>query len=244
MLNLKRGCLPFQAEAVKLYASDYWDRSKLPVVPDVFGHVDNSIEWGMLANDMVGDCVMAGAAHRVMVWNRAVERGLVLFTDAGVRRQYFSLAGGLDEGLDPIAAAKWETTTGIADAGGNVHRTKGFSVLGSLGDLGVATYMYGSVGLCINLPDNAEDYFRDGKPWTDTSASGSGGHYVVNVGRNSHGLWVGITWGVLQAYTQEWLEKYCMGVLVYYSEEYLLPSGVSPEAIKGEELDADLARLA
>ena len=248
-MRLETGCrLPQNLkEAVPLLADSYWNRDSLPEVPRVFGHVNSDIRWGALANagiGAVGDCVLAEAAHGTMVWCHGAGKPFPPFTDVTIRRQYFTLTGGADSGLDPVKVAEWRVKEGLVDASGHRHTLKGYSRLRDLSDLAVAGYMYGGLGLMLSLPESAKYEFANAEPWADTSGDATGGHMVFFCGRNSAQNWMCITWGRLQAMTPEWLDRYCFGVLVYYSAEYLLPTGVSPEAIRASELEADLQRFA
>lgn len=248
-MRLETGCrLPQDLpKAVPLLADSYWERSNLPAVPKVFGHVSSEVPWGALGNagqGAVGDCTIAGVAHQVMLWKRASSGAYPIFADATVRKQYFTLTGGQDSGLDPVKVATWWVKDGIADAGGNHHRIRGYSRLGDVSDLDVACYMYGCLGLILDLPNSAKYEFLNGEPWSDTSQQGASGHYAVLCGRNSAQNWTCITWGRVHAITPSWMDKYLIGAMVYYSSEYLLPSGVSPEAIKADVLEQDLQRFA
>ena len=247
-MRLETGCLLPEnlPEAVPLLADTYWDRSSLPKVPAVFGHTNGGVIWGTLGNagpGAVGDCTVAGVAHAVQLWRRAAFNAYPLFTDSGIKQQYFSLTGGQDSGLDPVNVANWWIKTGVQDAGNVRHIIRGYSRLSSLSDLDLACYLYGCVGLVLLLPESAKFEFRNGEPWQDTSERGLGGHYVLLCGRNSAKNWTVVTWGRVHAVTPHWLERYCYGALVYYSREYIMPSGVTPEGIKTSQLEEDLKRF-
>lgn len=248
MTQLMRGMTEWKPEAVKLKFHSYLVQSQLPTVPKVFGHVRRAAPpggWGMLGNNINGDCVLAGAAHEVMTWAWATGQAIPSFTPANVLKQYFELTGGQDKGLDPIATAKWRASTGLTDASGGVHKVKAFGSIGSRSDLELAVYLYGVAGVGLALPDSAEQQFTDGRPWGDLSADPNhkNGHYVPCVGKNSQGNLMVVTWGKLQAMTPDYFDKYAVGALVFFSREYLLATGKSPEAFDEAQLDADLAAL-
>jgi hypothetical protein len=52
-----------------------------------------------------------------------------------------------------------------------------------------------------------------------------------------------VTWGRLQAVTDKFWQKYFLGGVAYFSPEYLLANGVSPEGIKEADLDTAIASL-
>jgi hypothetical protein len=248
MTQLARGMLPWQREAVKLQFRSYLIPANLPKPPRTFGHVWRSHPpggWGMLGNDTKGDCVLAGAAHETMTWAWATNKPIPIFTDANVVEQYTALSGGHDAGLDPVATSKWRVTTGLTDADGAIHKLKAFGSVASRADVELATFLFGACGVGLALPDSAEQQFLNGKPWDDLSGEPNthNGHYVPCVGRNSRGLLMVVTWGRVHAMTAAYFDKYAVGALAFFSREYLLATGKSPEVFDETQLDADLAAL-
>jgi hypothetical protein len=124
------GKKPAKPEMFKLKFGDFLDRTaarkELPAHPTgPFGH-DLSIkpgDWGMLGNDMCGDCVWAGAAHETkMIAGMAKKQ--VWFSDHAVLADYSAATGYVpgdsktDQGTDMHAAAEYRMHTGIQDGHG------------------------------------------------------------------------------------------------------------------------------
>ena len=249
-IYLKRGCKIVAHDRVRLRFGDYVDRSKLPTVPKKFGHLIAAAPpggWGILGNDQYGCCVMAGAAHEHMLWAWATKRPIPPFTTAGVVEQYLERTGGSDDGLDPVAIAGWRQRTGIKDAQGVSHKIDAYARISSLDDLDLAVYLFGIAAFCWRLPDNAEDQFGAEHIWDDTSKppDDNNGHYTPIGGKNSVGNYQFLTWGRIQAATPAYTAKYmdAGGCLAYLSQEYLLATGASPEAIRWGDLAIDLHML-
>lgn len=245
-IELKRGMLPWQPEDVKLKMSSYV--TPLPMVPKTFGHVRSAAPsggWGMLGNDQVGDCVLAGAAHEQMVWAWATDTTVPRFTGTDVITQYHYLTGGQDTGLDPIAVARWRCTNGFVDTDGVIHKIKAYASVANRVEAEVAVYLFGACGLGLALPDTAEEQFQGREPWDDLDSMSDPkkGHYVPMVGKNSRGNYMVVTWGRLQAMTPQYFDRYVVGGLCYFSLEYLTATGKSPELFDEAQLDADLAAL-
>lgn len=247
---LYRGMLPWQEEKIRLKFGAFLNRAKLPVIPKLFGHVGRAqppVEggWQMLGNDQAGDCVMAGAVHETMTWAWATSATMPVFNTKQVLAQYYARTGGQDTGLDPIDNARWRCKTGLTDASGRVHQVKAFAAVNTVEEVELATYLFGACGIGLELPDNAENQFTAGIPWTDTSGDPkpANGHYVPVVGRNTRGHLIVVTWGRLQALSLDYLDKYCAGGVVYFSREYLDTRGVSPELFDEATLDKHLASL-
>lgn len=245
-MQLARGMKDWDTSQIKLKFSNY--ATALPQPPSVFGHVGNNPPpvaggWQMLGNDTVGDCVVAGAAHGLMVWNMATKKPIPQFNDKDILRQYFQLTGGMDTGLDPVQFASWWKDTGLADHRGTKHRIRSYTALETTQQAIEASYIFGFAGLGLYLPQTAEEQFSNGQVWSDVGGSPVGGHYVPLVGRNSHGNLVVVTWGGLQAMTPEYLNKWFMGGVAYTSQDYMTAKGISPEGFNFAQLDDDMAAL-
>lgn len=243
---LMRGMTEWKPDAVKLQMRSYLLSAALPQVPPTFGHVHHAAPpdgWGMLGNDKAGCCVLSGAAHETMTWAWATGKPIPVFSPVNVLKQYRALTGGRDGGLDPIATAKWRVSQGLVDAMGDIHQVKAFGSVGSLSDVELAVYLFGVCGLGLELPDNAEQQFIDGRPWDDVTGEPKDGHYVPCVGKNTAGNLMVVTWGKLQAMTPAYFAKYVVGAICYFSGEYLLATGKSPEMFDEAQLDADLAAM-
>jgi len=245
----KFGLKPYVEGSIKFKFRDYLEETQLPVLPRQFGHVGNRPPvpggWGMMGNDQHGDCVMAGAAHETMLYALATRRPVPRFSTATVVRQYLTLTGGGDDGLDAVVAANWRRKTGIADDTGTIHKIEAYALITEPSDLFMATYLFGAAGIGVCLPDNADWYFGRGHAWSDTrqEPNKAHGHYMAVFGRNSAGNIVLGTWGNLQAATVPWIERYMMVGVAYFSLEYLMANNLSPELINRDALIADLSAL-
>ena len=236
--------------AVSFRFSTYFDASALPTPPPVFGKPWLVREPGVLANDKVGDCVWAGAAHETMLW-RAEAGTPTAFTDAAVLADYSAVTGytpgnpDTDQGTDMQQAASYRLKTGVADAAGTRHRIDAYVALqpGNLDQLALAAYLFGAAGIGVQLPDTAFDQFDNAEPWSVVSGARiEGGHYVPVVGRNAHGNFLVWTWGRLHAVRPDFLTTYMDEGLGYLALERLRGT-VSPQGLDAATLQADLALL-
>lgn len=247
----KLGKLPARRNAIKLKFAKYVDKSVLPVPPAQFGHegLIGSTQWQMLANDSLGDCVIAGAFHETMLWNKIAGRNTPV-SDAAAILMYEKIAGynparpkQTDNGTDMEAAAKYRRQTGVLDAAGKVHKVAAYLDLkkGDLAEHLLAAYLFGAVGIGIKFPDSAMDQFNASQPWDVVKgATIEGGHYVPLVAHREN-LEV-VTWGRLQGMTPKFFAKYNDESVAYVSEEFLV-GGKSPEGFDIDALKADLAKI-
>jgi hypothetical protein len=250
-VTYKLGKKPARAGAIKFALSRYADATALPPLPATFGHdaLIGAKDWLMLGNDRYGDCVWAGAAHETMMLEREAGNA-VRFTDADVLADYAAVTGfdpnapQTDQGTDMAAAADYRRKTGIVDAAGRRHTIAAYLALepGNVIHLYQAAYLFGAVGIGLNLPASAFDQNDQGRPWDVVAQSpNAGGHYVPLVGRGADGLHV-VTWGALQIMTEAFLKTYCDEAIAYVSQECLVAQK-SPEGFDYAALLRDLAAL-
>jgi hypothetical protein len=251
-MNCKLGKKPARPGSVRLKLASYTVAAALPPLPPVFGHdaLIGTRDWGMLGNDRYGDCVWAGAAHETMLLAREAGNA-VSFTDAGVLGDYAALTGfdpakpDTDQGTDVAQAADYRRATGVVDSRGVRHKIAAYLALepGDITRLYQATYLFGAVGIGLQLPSSALAQSERGEAWSVvTDALIEGGHYVPLVGRRADGLHV-ISWGEDQVMTQPFLEQYCDEAIAYVSAECLIAQK-SPEGFSYADLISDLAALA
>jgi len=248
--QFKLGKTPARHEAVKFKFTKYANLSVLPAVPSGdFGHEKMvTHDWGMLGNDTYGCCVWSGGDHEEMVWN-AEGAHPVIFTTQNTLADYAACTGfdpnnpDSDQGTDMQVAASYRQKTGLLDANGNRHKVGAYVALrvGDLQELYLASYIFGAVGVGIEVPASAQDQFGN-EPWSVVPGSSiEGGHYVPMVARRS-GLIQFLTWGAEQAATEQFYTTYNDESLCYISQE-MLTGGKTLEGFDIEQLNADLAAL-
>ncbi len=248
----KLGKLPAGPPAAFKFAS-YFNAEALPAPPKHFGHYGLIREstWGMLGNDSVGCCVFSGAGHETMMWSLEGDRLLASFDVANILSDYAAVTGYSpndplsDRGTSLDAAADYRRKTGIVDASGRRHKVDAYVALKlqDWGQLRLATWLFGAVGVGIIVTTSVESDFRAGRPWDHVSGPQIGGHYVPCVGFNSRGQGIFVTWGGLQGMTQQFYNQMADEALAYVSLETLSNKGLSPEGFDRAKLLADLAQL-
>jgi hypothetical protein len=235
MITLKLGKQPAKHDITFKFAA-FKKAAALPTPPEEFGH-EKEVKgrWGMLANDKVGDCVFAGAAHEVKLWNAECGTS-VRFLSKNVLSDYSAVTGynpkdeSTDAGTDMREACSYRRKTGIVDANGVRHKIAAYMALepGNLTELKQALYLFGVVGGGFDLPYSALDQFDKKQAWSVVpNMRSAGGHYVSIVGYRKNKL-IGITWGRKQEITEEFYEKQSDEAYVMLSEE-MLKERKSPE---------------
>jgi hypothetical protein len=200
-------------------------------------------------NDQLGCCCVAGAQHETMLFN--AERNVpVAFSDANTVANYRLLGGynpadpSSDGGCDMLNAAEARRTTGIVDAAGTTHKIAAHVSLtpGNVGELRLAMWLFGAVGIGIEFPAFAQSTFNTGKWDVQTTNTGiEGGHYISGVGYHNGATDI-VTWGRQISMTDAFYRQYNDESIAYLSEE-MLTNGKSLDGFDLAALQADLATL-
>jgi hypothetical protein len=254
----KLGKQPARAGAVKLRFADYADTATLPTPPASFGHDRLVGSWGMLLNDRIGDCAIAGALHETMLWN--LEAGVALpITNKSALTNYENVTGykpgpelenpdappnPTDQGTDIPTLIKYRYTTGVSDDAGRPHKIGGAVALepGNWEQLIYATYYFDGVGVGLQLPEQWQDAFADGKPWDKLRRPNiEGGHYVTAVAARDNNV-VLVSWGGEVEITKAGYEQFSDESFAYLSVEKL-KNGVDLDGLNLSALSADLPEL-
>ncbi len=224
----------------------------LPPVPAVFGHQSliPAKGWGMLANDEVGDCTIAGPMHVEMLWNKIAGRS-VRFTALDALDDYSANSGYVqgnpltDVGCDMVAVAKYWQAAGMRDCTVQRHKIAAWLSVDpkNLQHIYLAAYLFGAVGLGITVPDSVDAQFENGRTWSVVADATDGDyHFVPAIARGPQGIGF-VTWGQFCWMTEQFLKTYCSEAVVYLTQENLV-AGKSPGGINYSHLLADLPEVA
>lgn len=248
-MNYKLGKLPARKNSVDLRLRDYLKLSKLPIAPPKVTHQDEIVDWGMLGNDLYGDCVWAGAGHETMAWNKTAGKDVTI-TTGNALAAYTAVTGfnpnkhDTDNGTDMAKAAAYRQKTGISDANDNKHTVTAYLSItpGNREEVKQAIYLMENVGIGIEFPSSAMTQFNNGKPWTvSTKSPIEGGHYVPALGYDGDYIYV-VTWGKVQKMAWAFFDKYNDESIVYLSDEMMI-GDKSVEGFDLAQLQTDLKEL-
>lgn len=253
-MQYRLGKLPARPGAVKLRMASFIDPAALPTPPKEFGHEQLVPRWGMLANNLWGDCVIAGGLHETRLWNR--QRGVTVpVGDACAIRNYSAIThfdpnagppgrNRTDRGTDMEYAARYRRHTGLVDAAGKHHRIGAYVALdpGDLEQLWAALYLFDAVGVGVEYPAQWSDAFARRKPWDAVAKPRlRGGHYVSGVARRGGNLMV-VSWGRLHPMTPAGYTQFCDEAIAYLSLEKLT-RGKDSDGFSLTELRSALAKV-
>jgi hypothetical protein len=240
-MKYKTGLLP-SPEPPKLAFKTYLLPHLLPPIPPTFGHqyLYPRRGWGMLGNNVLGDCTVAGSMHAVMLW-RSVIKKPVRFTTLDAKEDYFAITGGVDSGADMVAVAKYWQSIGFRDSKANRHKILAYMQTdpANLEHADAACFLFDAVGLGIEVGEAEMNDFSQGRPWDDPNTSVDGYHYVPYVGKDFDYRYV-VTWGGIQPVTERWYKAKVNEVVPILSDEDLLADGKSEDGFDMDALMADL----
>jgi hypothetical protein len=260
MNGFKLGLRDPRPGSIKLQLADYIIPRKLPTPPPDFGHYPLVKNWGVLGNDLYGDCAPAAAAHQSLLWC-AESKTPAPFDTPSVLQNYSGIAGFVlnnpatgqpwpdgtnptDTGTDLDTMLKFWRNTGMVDAAGKRHMIAAYVEMkpGNLDQLWAAAFLFQGATLGFDLPNSALEQTQAHQTWDATSdTSIAGGHCVPCFGRAA-GLGQAPTWGQLQPFTDNFYTTYNNQGACILSEE-MLTKMVDIDGVKDKELRADLAEV-
>jgi hypothetical protein len=224
----------------------------LPEPPASIDYGDKVKSWGMLANDILGDCTCAGILHAIQLW-LSNNGFLARFADSDAVNLYQKLCGYIpgrpetDQGgieIDILKAWRKEPIAGcelLAFAAVDPRNWE---------HVKLAHWLSGSLYMGVSLPLSAQ---KDGL-WADTNGAPGewGGHCMVTSAyREKRGLCsffnskilTAITWGKEQNMTAAWVAKYCDELWVPITSAWFDKSGRAPNGFDLSALLADVRQV-
>jgi hypothetical protein len=242
--QVKLGRLPVRTDARTLALPRYVERTKLPQPPPDLDLAAAVLEWPMYANDRIGDCTTAAAAHMIEAWT-ALSRGHAVEVTERAVIAAFNKVKQVDPRTGDEGAVELDVLTYWRKRGIGGHRIGAF-VRVPVWDhrlVRVATFLFGGLYIGIELPQTAQH--QGTWDWTHRldgpAKPGSwGGHAVDVVGYDREALTV-VTWGRLQELTWSFWDRYVDEVYAVLSADFLDEAGEAPNGFKLAELKADLA---
>ncbi|MHB8084293.1 MAG: hypothetical protein ACYDHZ_00505 [Dehalococcoidia bacterium] len=244
-MDFKLGKLPPDPhrQVKLLHLENYLDVPKLPPLPEVCNNYRKLTKLTMEANDRLGCCVIAGAAHRVQSWTAMAAREQII-PEKTVVDTYLKLTGGADTGLCIQAFLDWLRKNEIAG-----HSFKVYAAINPKNKTSMrfATYLFGGAILGIELPKSIDGQDIWDVPEEGLSGDGAvgslGGHCTDMASYASDKGYVTYTWGMLQPMTEEFVNTYCSEAYALLSLDFFTAAHRSPEGFYWRDLLSDLSKI-
>ena len=242
----KLGLKPPRPGAVAMKFKDY-ARYSLPTPPAEFGREMLVSPFHLLGNDKYGDCFWVGAASETYIWT-AEAGARARITTVDVLSDYRSTGFDPDKpetdcGTDMQQGASYRRKTGIRDAIGRRHTIGAYTQIqaGHVDELKQATWLFGAVGLGVQVGDRQQEQFSRGVPWDGPTGPNAGGHYIVCCGYRN-GRFKCVSWGKLIDVTEAFVTAHNDQTLCYLSADFLT-GGKSLDGLDMPSLLDDLNQL-
>lgn len=241
----KLGKLPVQLDVRTLRLARYVDRTTLPPPPVQLDLTTRVTAWPMYANDRLGDCTMAAAAHMIQAWTAAAREHPVEVSEPTVLSA-FDAVKVVDPTTGEVGAVELDVLRYWRKTGIGGHRIGAFAGISLHDETLVRTgaYLFGGLYIGIALPLTAQE--QDVWDWSGSlggpAKPGSwGGHAVDVVGYDAAGLTV-VTWGSLKRMTWRFWERYVDEAYCLLSPDFLRRNR-APNGFDLAGLENDLALI-
>jgi hypothetical protein len=218
----------------------------LPAPPVAIDWTNGITRWGMMLNDQLGDCTIAGLAHAVQVWttNTGAE---VTLSDDTVKNYYAKWDGYVDGDADTDNGGnELDVLTDWRKDSFDGHALLGFAdpTPANLEEIRQSITLFGGVYIGLALPLTAQtqevwDVVQDGG---GNAQAGSWGGHCVYVPKYDENGFTCITWGELKTMTLDFWKFYCDEAHTLLGQDWLTAKG-SPEGFDREQLEADLKAI-
>jgi hypothetical protein len=250
MLQLHEKCLGRKAvvhDSRTLQFARYLTPS-LPPPPSQRYWAEGQTKWGMMLNDKLGDCTIAGCGHAIQVWGHALQKEHTV-TDAQILSKYELWDGykpsdpNTDQGgIELDVLTKWKNSAFYG------HKLDGFAAVNvkNAHEVQQAINLFGGLYIGISLPATAQNQVI----WdvTDPSLQGNaapgswGGHCVYVTGYDNTGIYC-ITWGENLKMTLAFWNAYVDEAYALLGQDFINSKGVSASGFNLSQLKADLSMI-
>ena len=222
--------------------------------PAAISRPHSGFSWGMLANDRIGDCVIAMMLHSIEDFHLDAGTPVPAFTDADAISVYSAITGynpkdpSSDRGTDENAAMRYWEHSGLKTSDGASHTIVATVAVdpGNLNECRIAIDEFIDLQIGIALPISAQGQTEwtvvgDGK--TGNSAPGSWGGHGIPYREYDAETFKCVTWGAELLLTVPFHQDYAQEAHVVVTKEMLSRSGVGPSGVAWDELIADIKAL-
>jgi len=243
--NMKLGRKAIKTDTRTLALGDYLTPS-LPPPPLAADWTKGIATWGMMLNNKLGCCTIAGAAHAVQVWS-ANTGNMVTVPDATVESYYQQWDGYVPGNAN-------------TDSGGveldvlNYWQKQGFANISllafadpepaSLVEVRQSIAIFGGIYIGVALPITAQkqDVWDVVLHGGADAKKGSWGGHCVFVPKYDQKTFTCITWGALKTMTVAFWKEYCDEAHTLLGQSWLTEKG-APGGFNQAQLEADLKAI-
>jgi hypothetical protein len=236
-----------------LKLADYIHR-EVATPPAAVSRPHPGFHWGMLANDRIGDCVIAMMLHSIEDFHLDAGTPVPAFSDQDAVSIYSAITGynpkrpHSDQGTDEGAAMRYWESPGLKTSDGETHTIVATVAVDAtnLNECRIAIDEFVDLQIGIALPITAQGQTEwtvvgDGK--TGNSAPGSWGGHGIPYREYDAETFKCVTWGAELLLTVPFHREYACQAHVVITREMLSKQGIGPSGVNWDELLADIKAL-
>lgn len=217
-----------------------------PSAADWTGPIGNG--WGMMKNDVLGDCTCAAAGHLIQLWTTQAAPPGIVVPDEDVVAFYSQVSGytpsdpSTDEGAVEIEVLNSWRNLGVPNVG---HKIAAYAAvnLRNPDEVRQTINLFGGIYLGVALPISAQNQATWDLVSGATAQAGSwGGHAVPAMAYDEKGLTV-ITWGAKLKMSWAFLAAYADEGYAIITPDWIKADGLSPSGLDLAALQSDLVAV-
>jgi len=235
---MKLGLLPKREDPRTFKMSRFC--AQLPDPPDAVDWSSGGTDWGMMLNDSLGDCAIAGPGHLIMARTLAAGK-LFIPPDDAILQAYSDVSGydpatgANDNGCCLLDVMNYWRKTGIAG-----DKIGAFVEADTLREIKQTVQIFEGSVLGLTLPVSAQGQ----SVWEDVGDNDGGvwgGHCVLGLVYDPEYLTV-VTWGGLMKASWPFIAKYLMESRATIDQD-MLSGDTSPSGFDSRGLQEALNEL-
>lgn len=248
-IGLNLGCL--HRPTLKL--NDYI-HPELANPPAAVSRPHPGFQWGMLANDRIGDCVIAMMLHSIEDFHLDAGTPVPAFTDQDAIGIYSAITGydpsnpNSDRGTDESTAMRYWEAPGLGTGDGATHTIAATVAVdpSHLNECRIAIDEFVDLQVGIALPLTAQgqtEWTVVGNGNSGKSAPGSWGGHGIPYREYDGETFKCVTWGSELLLTVPFHSDYAQAAHVVVTERMLSNQGIGPSGVDWDDLIADIKAL-
>jgi len=211
-------------------------------------------QWGMLANDRLGDCVIAMMLHSIEDFHLDANTQVPAFTDQDAISVYSAITGynpddpNSDQGTNERTAMLYWEQHGLHTSDGAPHQIVATVAVdpSDLNECRIAIDEFVDLQIGIALPLTAQgqtEWTVVGNGKTGHSAPGSWGGHGIPYREYDADTFKCVTWGQELLLTVPFHQAYAQEAHVVVTREMLNKQGIGPSGVAWDDLIADIKAL-
>lgn len=203
-------------------------------------------QWGMMRNDVLGDCTCAGVGHAILQWTTYTGKTKLLSDDQIV--QLYSKFGYTGTSQTDNGCVETDVLNYWKENGVFGDKLDSYVSVNPLdqNEIKDAISWFGNVYTGIALPKSAQNQqtwdIPSGGPVGDGAPDSWGGHCVIFVGYDEKTVTM-VTWGGLKQATWGFVRTYMDECYALLNQDFLDVNGKAPSGMDWGTLQSNLRQI-